>query len=104
MQATTLAMIEAGTHRKGDVLGVARLAGIMTWRIWDKLMEDLKVEYFPNVKSVDEYRFRLESTLRYPLLKNLSLNLIVVDLYDTQAPPGVQNNDLQVRSALGIKF
>lgn len=29
MAADTLAMIEAGTHRKGDVLGIARLAGIM---------------------------------------------------------------------------
>jgi cyclic pyranopterin phosphate synthase len=29
MQASTLVMIEAGNHKKGDVLGVARLAGIM---------------------------------------------------------------------------
>jgi cyclic pyranopterin phosphate synthase len=29
MSAATLAMIEAGTAKKGDVLGVARLAGIM---------------------------------------------------------------------------
>lgn len=29
MQATTLAMIQQGSARKGDVLGVARLAGIM---------------------------------------------------------------------------
>ena len=29
MQPATLAMIEAGTAKKGDVLGVARLAGIM---------------------------------------------------------------------------
>jgi cyclic pyranopterin phosphate synthase len=29
MAAATLAMIEAGTAKKGDVLGVARLAGIM---------------------------------------------------------------------------
>ena len=29
MQATTLAVIEQGTARKGDVLGVARVAGIM---------------------------------------------------------------------------
>jgi cyclic pyranopterin monophosphate synthase len=29
MGATTLAMIEAGTAKKGDVLGVARIAGIM---------------------------------------------------------------------------
>ena len=29
MEAATLAMIEAGTAKKGDVLGVARIAGIM---------------------------------------------------------------------------
>jgi cyclic pyranopterin phosphate synthase len=29
MQAETLAMIRSGDHRKGDVLGVARIAGIM---------------------------------------------------------------------------
>ncbi|MBI2801931.1 MAG: cyclic pyranopterin monophosphate synthase MoaC [Gammaproteobacteria bacterium] len=29
MLESTLAMIEAGTHRKGDVLGIARIAGIM---------------------------------------------------------------------------
>lgn len=29
MQPETLAMIMEGTHKKGDVLGVARLAGIM---------------------------------------------------------------------------
>ena len=29
MEAATLAMIQAGSARKGDVLGVARLAGIM---------------------------------------------------------------------------
>ena len=29
MQATTLAMVMQGTHKKGDVLGIARVAGIM---------------------------------------------------------------------------
>lgn len=29
MQAATLAKIDAGDHKKGDVLGIARLAGIM---------------------------------------------------------------------------
>ena len=29
MQAATLALIEAGDHKKGDVLGIARVAGIM---------------------------------------------------------------------------
>ena len=81
-----------------------RLAGIFTWKIYDKLTADGRVEFFPNLLSLHEYRFRGESTLRFPLVKNLSLNLNVVDIYDTQVPPGVQNNDLQLRSALGIKF
>jgi cyclic pyranopterin phosphate synthase len=29
MRPETLALIQAGTHRKGDVLGIARIAGIM---------------------------------------------------------------------------
>ncbi len=29
MQATTLALIAQGSHKKGDVLGIARIAGIM---------------------------------------------------------------------------
>lgn len=81
-----------------------RLAGIFTWRIYDKLTADGRLEYFPNIKDINEYRLRGESTLRYPLLQNLSINLNVIDLYDTEAPPGVEPNDLQVRSALGIKF
>jgi putative salt-induced outer membrane protein YdiY len=81
-----------------------RLAGIFTWRIYDKLTADGRVEYFPNLLSIQEYRLRAESTLRYPLLKNLSINLNVIDIYDTQAPAGVQNNDLQLRSAIGVKF
>lgn len=81
-----------------------RLAAIFTWRIYDKLTTDTRLEFFPNLLSIQDYRFRAESTLRYPLSKVLSLNLNVIDLYDTQTPPGVQPNDLQVRSAVGIKF
>jgi putative salt-induced outer membrane protein YdiY len=81
-----------------------RLAAIFTWRIYDKLTTDTRLEYFPNLLSIHEYRFRGESTLKYPLSQHLSINLNVIDIYDTQAPAGVQPNDLQLRSALGVKF
>ena len=81
-----------------------RLAAIFTWRIYDKLTTDTRLEYFPNLLSIDQYRFRGESTLKYPLSQHLSINLNVIDIYDTQAAPGVQANDLQLRSALGVKF
>lgn len=82
----------------------ARLAELITWKIWDKLTADAKIEIFPNMQALGDYRLRIEGSLRYPLLKNISLNLILIDLYDTLPAKEVSNNDLQIRSALGVKF
>jgi hypothetical protein len=81
-----------------------RVAEIFAWRIWDKLTADLKAEYFQNLDEFGEYRLRIESTLRYPVTKNLSLNLDVIDLYDTRPPQDVSQNDLQIRSTIGVTF
>jgi hypothetical protein len=81
-----------------------RVAEIFAWRIWEKLTADLKLEAFPNMKEFGEYRLRLESTLRYPVSPLLSLNLDVIDLYDSQPAREVKPNDLQIRSTIGITF
>jgi hypothetical protein len=81
-----------------------RVAEIFAGRIYDKLTADAKLEFFPNLQDFGEFRFRLENNWRYPLTDRLSLDMVVIDLYDTLAPPGVNNNDLQIRSTLGIKF
>ena len=81
-----------------------RIAEIFAWRIWEKLTADLKAEYFQNLDEFGEYRLRIESTLRYPVTKSLSLNLDVIDLYDTQPPQDVSQNDLQIRSTIGVTF
>lgn len=81
-----------------------RIAEIFAWRVWDKLTADAKLEFFPNLAKPGEYRLRLESTLRYPISKYLSLNLDVIDLYDTQPANNVDPNDLQIRSTIGITF
>ncbi len=81
-----------------------RIAEIFAWRVWDKLTADLKFEFFPNVAEFGEYRFRLESNLRYPVSDRLSLNLDLIDIYDTQPANDVSRNDLQIRSTIGINF
>jgi putative salt-induced outer membrane protein YdiY len=81
-----------------------RIAEIFAWRIWEKLTADLKIEFFPNLGEIGEYRFRLESNLRYPVTDRLSLNLDVIDLYDTKPARNVRNNDLQIRSMIGVTF
>jgi putative salt-induced outer membrane protein YdiY len=82
----------------------ARLAEMATWKISDKLVADAKLEYFANLQRFEQYRLRMETVVRYSLFKNLSLNLNVIDLYDTLPAVGVEKNDLQIRSALGLKF
>lgn len=81
-----------------------RIAEIFAWRVWEKLTADLKAEFFPDLDEFGEYRLRIESTLRYPVSKRLSLNLDVIDLYDTRPPAEVSKNDLQIRSTIGVTF
>ena len=81
-----------------------RLAENMTWQLNSKLSMDEKFEFFPRVEEFDQYRFRFETNFRYHLMANLSLNLTVIDQYDTQPPDAVTRNDLQLRSSVGVKF
>ena len=80
-----------------------RLAEDFTWKISKTLTFDEKFELFPQM-DFEEYRFRFESNLRYWILENLSFNLTVLDIYDTQPAIGVGRNDLQIRSSIGVKF
>jgi len=59
MAPKTLALIQAGTAAKGDVLGIARIAGIMAAkRVCDLIplchpvaLTHVSVEFFPNLES-----------------------------------------------------
>jgi hypothetical protein len=62
------------------------------------------VEYTPQWDDVSQFKIRGEANLRYWLLNNLSLNLTVIDLYDTRVATGIDENDLQIRSSIGVKF
>ena len=82
-----------------------RFAEDTWWQITPKLRWDQKVEYFPEVDNfAADFRVRLVTNLSYLLRQNLTLTLNVVDLYDTGVPEGVANNDLQIRSLIGLKF
>jgi len=80
-----------------------RVAEDVTWKLNNRLTFTERTEFFPPV-STSEYRARLESNLSYVLWANLSLNLSVLDLYDSHPALEVPNNSLQVRSSIGISF
>jgi len=81
-----------------------RFAEDVTWKIGPKLTFTEKFEFTPQAEDLSRYRFRFDSNLSFPLWKNISLNLSVLDLYDTNPPGSVSQNELLIRSALGITF
>lgn len=81
-----------------------RLAEDATWRISRRTSVDEKFEFFPSTEDFSEYRMRFESNLRYAVLNNLAFIVTVLDTYETQTARDVPQNDLQIRSSIGVKF
>lgn len=81
-----------------------RLGDSITWKISPRVSFTKKLEYFFNVEDVEKFRLRLDSNLRFQLIDNLSLNLSVVDYFDTDPAPKVDQNELQIRTSIGVKF
>lgn len=81
-----------------------RIAEDAAWRITPKLSVDQKLEIFPGITDLSKFRIRFEGNLRYALRNNLYLNLTALDTYDNQPASTVSNNDLQLRSSIGLKF
>ncbi len=81
-----------------------RAAEDVTWKISDRVSFTQKYEFFQNLETGDQFRWQFNATLEYSLWQGVSLNLSALDLYDTNPAPGVDKNELQVRSSIGIAF
>ena len=96
--------VQQNTDNTRTELFFYRLAEDFTWRPHPRVTLDEKFEFFPRVENISEYRFRFETNLRFWLNGNLSFNLTVLDQYDTLPARTVTQNDLQIRSSIGVKF
>lgn len=81
-----------------------RLGQDLTWRIANKMTVTEKLQFFPSVEDMSIYRARLDLTASYPLTKVVSLNIVLSDEYNSNPPPSVESNDLQIRSTIGVRF
>ncbi len=81
-----------------------RFAQQFKWIVNTRFSFDEKVEYFPQWDNTTEYKLRAEANVRYWLKTYLSLNFTVINLYDTRVASGIEPNDLQIRSSIGVKF
>lgn len=81
-----------------------RIAEQSWWQVATKIRADEKVEFFPEINRLGDYRVRGEVNLSYLFHSNLALKLTVIDLYETDPAKDVARNDLQILSSIGIKF
>ena len=81
-----------------------RLADNLTWKLADRVTFGKKLEFQLSFQDASQFRVRLDSNLSYRLWNTLSLNLTLLDVYDTNPAPGVDQNELQLRSSLGFTF
>jgi hypothetical protein len=80
-----------------------RFAEDVSWKLNSRFTLVEKFEVSPRV-DFGGMRARFDSTLSYEVWRNLSLNLTVLDFYDSQPADDVGRNEVQIRSALGVKF
>lgn len=81
-----------------------RVSENAAWKITPRLSWDEKFEYLPRMEDPGLYRMRFETNLRYAMLQNVFFNLSLIDTYDSQPADNVTENDLQIRSSVGVKF
>ena len=81
-----------------------RIGENLTWNVLDKLNVNQRLSISPDVSDFSAYRIRLDLGLSYPLFKRMTINLNVVDEYDSNPPVGVDRNELQIQSTIGITF
>jgi putative salt-induced outer membrane protein YdiY len=81
-----------------------RLAQDLSWKIAPRLTYSQTLAYFQRMDDPERFRTQLDTTLSLGLTQTLSFNVTLLDLYETNPAHDVDNNELQVRTALGVAF
>jgi Protein of unknown function, DUF481 len=104
--------LETGAEYQHRDLGTAitqsffsiRFGESLTWKAIDKLTITQRLSYNPNLSDFNDYRMRLDISASYPFLKKMTVNLNVIDQYDSTKQLGVRHNDLEIQSTIGVGF
>ena len=116
MQPQTLELILAGKHKKGDVLGVARIAGIMAAKRTAELiplchplmLTRVEVEFTPDT---DQYQIQCQATVEthgqtgVEMEALTAVQIALLTIYDMckAVDRGMRMGNIQLREKLGGK-
>lgn len=81
-----------------------RIGQELTWEVASKITLTESAAFLPILDESRQYQFRVGGNLGFGIMRHLSLNLTVLNFYDTQPAPEVPNNEFQFRSSLGVNF
>ena len=82
----------------------ARFAENLTTKIGKDVSITQTLGFTPGIEDLSDYQIRFGFTLSLPLFKPLTLNLNIINEYDSQPAPSVSNNDLQFSTTIGVNF
>ena len=82
----------------------ARISENLNWKPSDKMNLTQKFQFMPNVADPSDYRVRFYLILSYPLFRRITISLNAVNEYESIAPRGVDNNDLQITTNVNLTF
>ena len=84
----------------GEALGQIEWKSLQFGRV--ELSADAR--FYPNLTRSGRYRIEYDSTMRVPLMGQLTWSLSLFDRFDSDPPLPVQRNDYGLVSAFGFKF
>lgn len=82
----------------------ARIGENLTTKFGNNVTLTQRLGFTPGFEDFSDYQIRFGLTLSMPLFKPLTLNLNIIDEFDSKPAPGVSRNDLQVSTTIGLNF
>jgi putative salt-induced outer membrane protein YdiY len=84
--------------------GILQFGFDFEWKLTKQLTYTQRFVIYPSLSEGGEYRFRSESRFTTPIGERLDLRLSIIDDFDSDPVPGVEENDVKVALTVAIKF
>jgi putative salt-induced outer membrane protein YdiY len=89
---------------ESETEAIAQLGITFTWQITKNLKYEQILTFYPSLSEGGEFRMYWESVFTTPVSDRFDLRLSIIDRYDSNPQPGIEENDLTIALTLAIKF
>jgi putative salt-induced outer membrane protein YdiY len=83
---------------------IAQIGFTIVWEITKQLKYEGRLVFFPSLSEGGEFRALWSNKFTTPVSDRVDLQLLIVDKYNSNAPVGVEKNDILVVLTLKVSF